>query len=142
MSFLLDTNVVSEWTKPRPDAGVVAWLDDADEDHIFLSVVTLIELRYGIDRLDAGKRRLQLDHWLRNDLIIRFEGRILPVDEPVADVCGKLLATRQAAGRPMNAMDALIAATAEARELALVTRNAADFEGSVGSIVNPWSSQL
>ena len=140
MSFLLDTNVVSEWTKPRPNPGVAAWLHDADEDRVFLSVVTLLELRYGIERLRAGKRRQQLDEWFRHDLILRFEGRILPVDEAVADFCGKLLADRQAAGRPINPMDALIAATAEARELALVTRNTADFKGSVRPIVNPWST--
>ena len=64
MSFLLDTNVVSEWVRPRPDAGVVAWLAEADEDRVFISVVTLAELRYGIERLTAGQRRRRLDEWL------------------------------------------------------------------------------
>jgi predicted nucleic acid-binding protein len=80
MNFLLDTNVVSEWKKPRPDTGVVRWLSEIDEDSVFLSVVTFAELRHGIERLPAGKRRKQLDEWLRGDLPLRFEQRILPVD--------------------------------------------------------------
>ena len=139
MSFLLDTNVVSEWAKPQPNPGVVAWLHEADEDRLFISVVTLTELRYGIERLQAGARRQRLDRWLSHDLMLRFDGRILPVDGPVADACGKLLALREHVGRPMNAMDAMLAATAETRSFALVTRNAADFEKSVRSILNPWS---
>jgi len=70
VSFLLDTNVVYEWVKPRPDPRVIAWLDDVDEDRVFLSVVTLAELRYGVDRLAAGGRRTRLDVWLREDLTI------------------------------------------------------------------------
>ncbi|MBV9727571.1 MAG: PIN domain-containing protein, partial [Gammaproteobacteria bacterium] len=68
MSFLLDTNVVSEWTKPRPNSGVITWLEQADEDRVFLSVATLAELRHGIERLSAGARRKQLDGWLRDEL--------------------------------------------------------------------------
>ena len=71
MSFLLDTNVVSEWVKPRPDAGVVAWLAEVDEDRVFVSVITLAELRYGIERMAAGKRRTRLDEWLRTELPLR-----------------------------------------------------------------------
>lgn len=73
MSFLLDTNVVSEWTKPRPNAGLVGWLAQVDEDEVFLSVVTFAELRHGIERLAAGARRRRLDEWLRNDLPVRFK---------------------------------------------------------------------
>ena len=68
MSFLLDTNVVSEWMNPRPNPGVVAWLADVDEDRTFLSVITLTELRYGIDRMAAGNRRKRLDEWLGEEL--------------------------------------------------------------------------
>ncbi|MBV8538298.1 MAG: type II toxin-antitoxin system VapC family toxin [Alphaproteobacteria bacterium] len=141
MSFLLDTNVVSEWAKPRPNPGVITWLANADEDRVFLSAVTLVELRYGVERLQTGARRHRLDRWLTHELLLRFEGRVLPIDEPVADACGKLLALRERAGRPMNAMDAMIAATAEIRGLALVTRNVADFDASVRSILNPWSGR-
>jgi predicted nucleic acid-binding protein len=138
MSFLLDTNVVSEWTKPRPDAGVVQWLSQIDEDTAFLSVVTFAELRHGIERLPAGKRRKQLDEWLRGDLPLRFEQRILPVDGAVADEWGRVVARRDSLGRPIHAMDALIAATAQVHGLTLVTRNAPDFETSVKSVMNPW----
>ncbi|MGO1078489.1 type II toxin-antitoxin system VapC family toxin [Inquilinus sp. CA228] len=139
MTFLLDTNVVSEWKKPSPDAGVIAWLANTDEDRTFLSVVTLAELRYGIDRLPGGKRRSLLDHWLTHDLPTRFESRILPIDPAVADTWGIIIARRAAMGRPIGAMDAFMAATAQIHDLTLVTRNISDFEASVTSIVNPWT---
>ncbi|MBX3501445.1 MAG: type II toxin-antitoxin system VapC family toxin [Alphaproteobacteria bacterium] len=138
MSFLLDTNVVSEWVRPRPDPGVVAWLAAADEDRVFLSVVSLAELRHGIDRLADGRRRHSLDAWLREQLPLRFADRILPVDRAIADRWGVLVARRDAAGRPIGAMDAFIAATAAVHGLTLVTRNAADFQSVVMEIVNPW----
>jgi toxin FitB len=138
MSFLLDTNVVSEWTKPRPNPGVIDWLANVNEDSVYLSVVTLAELRHGIERLSPGKRRIQLEEWLRADLPLRFEHRILPVDAAIADEWGHLVARRESKGRPIHAMDALIAATAEVHSLTLVTRNASDFAQSAKSIVNPW----
>jgi predicted nucleic acid-binding protein len=139
VSFLLDTNVLSEWVKPRPNAGVVAWLAEADEDRVFVSVVTLAELRHGIERLPPGRRRSRLDAWLRDELPLRFEGRLLPVDDAVAEGWGKLVARREAMGRPIGVMDAFIAATAELHSLTLVTRNLADFKSSVRSAMNPWS---
>lgn len=138
MSFLLDTNVVSEWVRPRPNAGVVAWLAEADEDRVFISVITLAELRYGIERLTDGRRRRRLDEWLAGELPLRFEGRVLPIDVAIADAWGRLSASREAAGRPMAAADAFIAATAEVHGLALVTRNTLDFDATVKAVVNPW----
>ncbi len=139
MSFLLDTNVVSEWTKPRPNSGVIAWLDQVDEDDVFLSVITFAELRHGIDRLPASARRRRLDEWLRSELPTRFEGRIAPVDGAIADEWGRLVARREAGGRPIQAMDALIAATARVHDLTLVTRNVSDFKTSLKSLLNPWT---
>jgi toxin FitB len=139
MSFLLDTNVVSEWVKPRPDAGVVAWLAEVDEDRVFVSVITLAELRYGIERMAAGGRRTRLDEWLRNELPLRFEGRILSIDSATADAWGKIVAHSEASGRPIGVTDAFIAATVEARGLTLVTRNVADFKPTLKSVVNPWT---
>ncbi|MGH8291617.1 MAG: PIN domain-containing protein, partial [Steroidobacteraceae bacterium] len=104
MSFLLDTNVVSEWRKPRPNAGLIDWLTQVDEDEVFLSVVTFAELRHGIERLAAGARRRRLDDWLRNDLPVRFEGRIVGVDGAIADEWGRLVARRETLGRPIHAM--------------------------------------
>ena len=137
MSFLLDTNVVSEWTRPNPDPGVVEWLAQVDEDRVFISVITLAELRHGAERLAPGKRRTQLDEWFREELPLRFEGRILCVDAAVADVCGSIVAHRDGIGRPIHAMDALIAATAKVHRLTVVTRNIDDFQPSVDSI-HPW----
>jgi toxin FitB len=139
VSFLLDTNVVSEWTKPKPNAGVVEWLTRIDEGDVFLSVVTFAELRHGIERLAAGDRRRRLDEWLRSELPLRFEARIIGIDGAIADEWGRLVAGGEARGRIIHAMDALIAATAQVHGLTLVTRNSADFEGSVKSILNPWT---
>jgi hypothetical protein len=130
--------VVSEWTKARPNPGVVEWLAQVDEDEVFLSVVTFAELRHGIERLPAGRRRRQLDAWLRWELAQRFEGRIALIDGAIADESGRLVARHEARGRPIHAMDGLIAATAQVHALTLVTRNAADFQLSVKSVLNPW----
>jgi predicted nucleic acid-binding protein len=89
--------------------------------------------------LAAGNRRAQLDDWLREQLPPRFEGRVLAIDFEVADECGRLLARREAKGRPIHAMDALIAATAQVHGLTVVSRNIADLKSSVKSILNPWT---
>lgn len=125
--------------RPRPDVGVVAWLAEADEDRIFISDVTLADLRYGIERMAAGQRRRRLDEWLRDELPLRFEGRVLPVDPVIADAWGRLTASSEASGRPIAVADAFIAATVEVHDLTLVTRNVSDFELTVGAIVNPWT---
>jgi toxin FitB len=139
MSFLLDTNVVSEWTKPQPNAGVITWLEKADEDRVFLSVATLAELRHGVDRLASGARRKKLDSWLSEELPLRFESRILPVTAEVADEWGRVIARCEASGRPMAAMDGVIAATAAVHGLTLVTRNTSDFETALKGMLNPWN---
>ena len=112
MSFLLDTNVVSEWTKPRPNPGLMDWLSQVNEGEVFLSVVTVAELRYGIERLPQGRRRRELDRWLRSELPRRFEQRIILVDGPICDEWGRVTARRESRRRSIHAMDALIAATA------------------------------
>lgn len=141
MSFLLDTNVVSEWVQSRPNEGVVAWLSGVDEDRVFLSVVTLAELRHGITRLPNGERRRKLRAWLETELQTRFEGRILAIESAIALEWGDLVAERERFGRPIGAMDAFIAATARVHDLEVVTRNARDFEGSVRGTVNPWITE-
>jgi hypothetical protein len=85
VDFLLDTNAVSEWVKPRPDPGVIRWMESVDEDRVFLSVISLGELRYGVERMAAGARRRRLEEWLQEELLLQFEGRILPVDSNTAD---------------------------------------------------------
>jgi toxin FitB len=140
VNFLLDTNVVSEWAKPRPDIGVVTWLAKADEDRVFISVVTLAELRHAIERMPAGARRERLDVWLSEQVPARFETRILPVDAEAANSWGRVMARGQVAGRPVGTMDAFIAATAECHDLTLVTRNVSDFDALGIRLINPWSN--
>jgi toxin FitB len=139
VSYLLDTNVVSEWVKPAPDPGLVEWLTATDEEGIYLSVITLAELRYGVERLDAGRRRLRLENWLQHDLRERFSGRMITVDERVADAWGRVVARCRGAGRPISVMDAFIAATAETSDLVLITRNDSDFASAGIRVYNPWT---
>ena len=138
MKFLLDTTAVSEWVKPRPNPGLIGWMESADEDRIFISVVSLAELRYGVERMAAGRRRHRLEQWLRHELPLRFEDRILPVDAKLAEAWGKTVSQSEAAGRPIGAMDAFLAATAETHQLTLVTRNTSDFSLLKG-VLNPWT---
>lgn len=138
MTFLLDTNAISEWQKPRPNRGVIAWMNAIDEDRLFLSVITLAELRYGVERMTAGVRRRRYEQWLEYELPLRFESRILSVNPTIADMWGRLVARGAAAGRPINAMDAFLAATAEVHRLTLVTRNASHFS-LLKTVVNPWT---
>ena len=137
MSFLLDTNAVSEWVKPQPNPGLIAWMEATDEDRVYLSVITLVELRYGVDRLPASKKQ-RLDDWSENELPFRFEARILDIDSKIAHACGRMIARREAIGRPLEVMDALLAATAEVHGLTVITRNNSDFEG-VAQCLSPWT---
>jgi predicted nucleic acid-binding protein len=138
MNFLLDTNAVSEWVKPRPNAGLIRWIESADEDRVFLSVISLAELRYGVERMPVGARRSRLEEWLRDELPLRFEGRILAVDNQVAEAWGRTVSRCEALGRPMGIMDAFLSAIAEVHRLTLITRNVSDFP-ILKTVVNPWS---
>jgi predicted nucleic acid-binding protein len=138
LNFLLDTNVVSEWTRSRPNSNVVRWLFEADEDALFLSVITFAEIRQGIEELGPGERRDALARWVADDLTARFEPRILKVDLEVADHWGKLMARSVKIGTNLRAIDALFAATAQAHDLTLVTRNTRHFERLEVPLLNPW----
>jgi predicted nucleic acid-binding protein len=138
VNYLLDTNVICEPARLRPDSNVLAWLDAADEDRLHLSVVTLAEVQRGVARLPRGARRERIQHWLDNDVLERFDGRILPVDHRIAAKWGETMAKAESAGRTMSALDGFIAATAIVEDLALVTRNVTDFGVSVPVIINPW----
>ncbi len=127
MSYLVATNVVSEWVKPRPNSGVVEWLADVDEDRVFLSVVSLAEIRRGVELMPSGRRRERLASWLMEELPARFEGRVLDVDRQVADRWGIVAARSRKAGGNLSTMDAFLAATADVHKLTLVTRNLRDF---------------
>jgi toxin FitB len=138
MNFLLDTNAVSEWVKPWPNPGLIRWMESADEDRVFLSVVSLAELRYGVERMPVGARHNRLEQWLRNELPLRFEGRILHIDNDVAEAWGRAVSRSESLGRPISVMDAFLAATAEVHRLTLVTRNISDFP-ILKAVINPWS---
>ncbi|ULJ76186.1 type II toxin-antitoxin system VapC family toxin [Rhizobium gallicum] len=140
MRLLLDTNVLSEVTKPCPDTRVLEWLDGLDEDRAFISVVSIAEIRRGVALMDSGRKRDALAEWLARDLPQRFEKRVIPVEEPVALAWGELMALAKRSGRGLSSMDGLIAATAMAHDLTLATRNTRDFEGFGIEIVDPWSS--
>jgi len=137
LSYLLDTNVLSELRRKTPDAGAVEWFSGRPASTLYLSVLTLGELRKGIEGVLDAKRRMALTDWLETDLPSFFAGRILPVDAPVADRWGRLVA---AAGRPLPAIDSLLGATAAQHGLSMVTRNERDFVGLGLDVINPWTS--
>lgn len=140
MRFLLDTNVLSEGAKPRPDAGVVAWLEGQSPLDMAISVLTLGEIRRGIDLLDPGARRDRLESWLGVDLPRQFLGRILPVVEPVSLQWGRLAALARRSGRHLPLVDGLLVTTALVHGLVLVTRNEHDCLGWGATVLNPWTT--
>jgi toxin FitB len=137
VSYLLDTNVISELVRTTPDRRVVAWFRGVPDAALHLSVLTLGEIRRGVERLAAGTRREKLRVWLETELPGWFGDRVLTVDAGVADRWGRLLSE---VGRPVPAVDSLLAATALHHELRFVTRNVADFALPGLEVVNPWSS--
>ena len=139
MNYLIDTCVVSELSSRQPNPAVVAWVDGIDDERMYLSVITIGEVKRGVEKLPESVRKTVLDDWLNHDLLVRFEGRILSVDAPVMLAWGTLYASLERVGRPMPAIDSLIAAQALHFKLRLVTRNVADFEASGVEIVNPWA---
>ena len=141
MTYLLDTNVVSEWVKPRPNGNVIAWLAEASEDEIFISVCTFAELHFGVASMARGKRRDHLDAWLRSDLPARFDRRIVGIDVSIAVAWGDIQARARQKGRPVGPMDGLIAATAEVHDMTIVTRNTKHFEAVGVPLLNPWNDR-
>ena len=138
MSYLLDTNVVSELTRPKPAAAVMAWFEEVADEALHLSVLTLGELRRGVERLPSSKRKERLRYWLEQELPAWFEERLLPVDTGVADTWGRLQARAE---RTLPAVDSLLAATALHHHLRLVTRNTIDFVVTGVETINPWSAE-
>lgn len=139
MNYLLDTCLLSELRKPQPDAGVVAWISDIDESRLFVSILSLGEIQKGIARLKNGQRKNALQHWLEQELLSRFEGRVVPFDLDMALEWGLLSAACENDGRPAPVVDTLLAVTAIVRNLTLVTRNDKDFSGLPVKILNPWN---
>jgi predicted nucleic acid-binding protein len=139
VGFLLDTNVVSELMKPRPNRRVAQWVDASSEDLMHLSVITIGEVRKGIDLLDdADPRRATLQGWLDRDVRVRFAGRLLAFDDAVAERWGQLEALAKKRRLTLPTVDALLAATALHHGLTFATRNTADIAPTGVPLFNPW----
>ncbi|MBC8076049.1 MAG: type II toxin-antitoxin system VapC family toxin [Chloroflexales bacterium] len=138
MNYLLDTNVISELVAKQPNQKVVDWIDGRDPDTVYLSVITIGELRKGVEKLPPSKRRDALMDWLTTDVLIRFQGRIAAITIEVMLTWGQLTGQLEQAGLSMAAVDSFIAAIAREGGYTLVTRNEADFQHTGVAIVNPW----
>lgn len=138
MKYLLDTCLISELTKPQPNSGVAAWLLDIPADCLFLSVLSIGEIRKGLSKLPESRRKTDLTGWI-NTLQQDYQTRILPVDLSVAENWAMLQARAEIGGTPMATMDGLIAATAWTHHLTVVTRNERDFMPAQGPLLNPWA---
>jgi predicted nucleic acid-binding protein len=138
--YLLDTNVPSEFSRDRPDPRVVAWLKAQPPTRLYLSAVTIGEIRKGLVVLPQGRRRIELEAWFHTDLLVWFRNRILPVTDSIADRWGVLEGQCQLKGTPLNTADGMIAATALEHDLTLVTRNVKDFAGLGVVLLNPWDA--
>ena len=136
--FLLDTNVISELIKSQPEANVTAWIEDTDESLLYLSVLTLGEVRRGIAALPQSRRRASLEAWLEIDLRARFTKRILTIDQEVADRWGLLTAAARSSGIILPVIDSLLAATALEHNLTLVTRDVGQIPTTGVAVFNPW----
>jgi predicted nucleic acid-binding protein len=138
--FLLDTNCISELVRSNPEPRVLQWMEAADESLLYLSVLTLGEIRRGLAILPQSKRRTVLETWLESELRARFSGRILPIDAAVADRWGLLAADAKQKRRALSAIDGLLAATALQHNLTIVSRNIGDFANTPAPILNPWDA--
>jgi predicted nucleic acid-binding protein len=138
--FLLDTNCVSELVRVKPEPRVMEWMEAADEALLYLSVLTLGEIRKGLAGLAQSKRRTHLETWLEVELQTRFSGRILAIDATVADRWGLLAAQAKARGQSLPIIDGLLAATALHHNLTVVSRNVSDFRNAQVQALNPWEA--
>ncbi len=127
-------------TRPRPDPRVASFLHEADEDRLFLSVITLAELRRGVSLKADGKAKRALETWLANDLAERFSGRVVDIDRRIANAWGDLMASAKRRGLALHVMDGFLAATAMTRGLTLATRNVKDFAPLGVPVLDPWNS--
>jgi predicted nucleic acid-binding protein len=135
--ILVDTNIISEAMRPQGDPAVVAWLDQQAIETLYLSTITLAELRFGIAALPAGRRRDALSRQLDQRVLPLFEGRILPFSQTAADAYGELRARARRAGRAISTADGYVAAIAAAVGFAVATRDTAPFEAADLRVITP-----
>jgi len=138
MKYLLDTCVVSELIKKIPNKNVLRWLENQDEEDLYLSVLTFGEIQKGIEKAPDKIRKKKLQAWLEKDLRERFEGKIIPVDLKVAIKWGEIQGITEKEGITMPSIDGLIAISALAYGCTVVTRNTSDMENSTVELLNPW----
>lgn len=138
MSYLIDTDCISELMKPKPDPNVLNWFSDHEELSMYLSVITFGKLRKGIEKLPISAKKSKLNRWVNEDLAHRFEERIIVVSIAEVNTWGHLLEKAEKAGTPLPAIDALIAASALVHGLSVVTRNTKDMEATGVELINPW----
>lgn len=138
MKALLDTCVISELVSKKPNTGVVEFVDSLDADDIYLSALTIGEIIKGIEKIPDSPRKVQLRSWLRDDLLARFHGKIIPLGTDIIVEWGILTARLETQGKPMPTIDSLIAATVLTDKMTLVTRNVKDFNASGVDVLNPW----
>jgi len=138
MNYLLDTCVLSEFTRRQPDSRVVDWLNAIAKDRLFISVITVGEIQHGIERLPDSHRKTELLVWMNTALLERFAGRMVTIDAPTMHQWGSLTARMEALGQPLGLMDSLIIASALQHNLIVATRNVADFLPGGVQVINPW----
>ncbi len=136
--YLLDTKVLSEFSRDLPDPRVVRWLKAQPMATLFLSAITIGEIRKGLVVMPLGRRRADLETWFHSELLVWFRNRVLPVTHTVGDRWGELEGRCQLKGMPLSAGDGLIAATAIENDLTVVTRNVRHFSGLGVPVFNPW----
>jgi predicted nucleic acid-binding protein len=141
MNFLLDTNVISELVKPSPDPRVWQWVDVVPDSQMFISAITVGEIARGIEQLPASARRTRYELWFEHEILARYADRILVLDRAVMLRWGALMAALTARGRVLPAFDSLLAATALAHDMRLVTRNTQHFAETGVQLVNPWEDE-
>jgi predicted nucleic acid-binding protein len=138
MNYLLDTCVLSEFTRRQPAPRVVDWLNSIDEEKLFISVITIGEIQHGIERLPDSHRKTELLVWMNTGLLPRFAGRMVSIDAPTMFLWGSLVARLEGAGKPVGVMDTLILASALQNNLIIATRNVTDFLPGGVQVINPW----
>jgi predicted nucleic acid-binding protein len=138
--IILDTNVISELTRPVPDSGVIAWVDSQPTEETAVTAITVAELRYGVRRLPDGRRKTELSEAVSALVDTDFRGRVEAFDVLAAEQYADVVTTRERAGRPISTSDAQIAAICRVLNATLATRNTADFTGTGVGLINPWKA--
>ena len=138
MKYLLDTNIISEFISKTPNKNVIDYVLALDENDLYLSVITIGEIKAGVEKLDNGSKKEKLSHWLENDLLDRFQNRIIDIDTEIMLQWGVINNRLKQLGKPLPIMDSLIGATSEVKDFVLITRNEKDFKNLNIKVVNPF----